>query len=69
MIIKADEAITELLGWSAEEMLGHRTIDFIHPDDKALAIDNWMEMLAPAARAAACACATAAATGRGSGSR
>ena len=46
VIIKADEAITELLGWSAEELLGHRTVEFIHPDDKALAIDNWMEMLA-----------------------
>ena len=46
VIIKTDEAITELLGWSAEELIGHRTVDFIHPDDKALAIDNWMEMLA-----------------------
>ena len=27
-------------------MVGHRSIEFIHPDDHALAIDNWMEMLA-----------------------
>jgi diguanylate cyclase (GGDEF)-like protein/PAS domain S-box-containing protein len=46
VIIKADEAIVELLGWSAEELIGSRTVDFLHPDDRALAIDNWMEMLA-----------------------
>jgi diguanylate cyclase (GGDEF)-like protein/PAS domain S-box-containing protein len=45
-IIKIDDAMTEILGWSAEEMEGHRSIEFIHRDDHALAIDNWMEMLA-----------------------
>jgi diguanylate cyclase (GGDEF)-like protein/PAS domain S-box-containing protein len=45
-IIKSDEAITQLLGWSAEDLEGHRSIEFIHPDDHALALDNWMEMLA-----------------------
>jgi diguanylate cyclase (GGDEF)-like protein/PAS domain S-box-containing protein len=45
-IVKIDEAITQILGWSAEEMEGRRSIEFIHPDDHALAIDNWMEMLA-----------------------
>jgi diguanylate cyclase (GGDEF)-like protein/PAS domain S-box-containing protein len=41
-----DVAMTQILGWSAEEMEGHRSIEFIHPDDHALAIDNWMQMLA-----------------------
>ena len=45
-ILKADEAITKILGWSAEELEGHRTVEFIHPDDHALAVDNWVEMLA-----------------------
>jgi diguanylate cyclase (GGDEF)-like protein/PAS domain S-box-containing protein len=45
-ITKTDEAITQLLGWTAEELHGHRSIEFIHPDDHALALDNWMEMLA-----------------------
>jgi len=45
-IIKSDDAITQILGWSAEELEGHRSIEFIHPDDHALALDNWMEMLA-----------------------
>jgi len=46
VIVQVDEAITRILGWSAGEMQGRRTLDFIHPDDHPLAIDNWMEMLA-----------------------
>jgi diguanylate cyclase (GGDEF)-like protein/PAS domain S-box-containing protein len=45
-ITKTDVAITQILGWSREEMEGRRSIEFIHRDDHALAIDNWMEMLA-----------------------
>ena len=44
-VIKIDEAITEILGWEPQEMEGHRSIEFIHPDDHGLAIDNWMEMI------------------------
>jgi len=46
VITEIDEAITLILGWSAAEMIGRRSIEFIHADDHALAIDNWMEMLA-----------------------
>ena len=45
-IVKIDETVTQILGWTAEEMEGHRSVEFIHPDDQALAIDNWLEMLA-----------------------
>ena len=45
-ILKVDEAITKILGWSPEELLGHRTVEFIHPDDRELAVANWVEMLA-----------------------
>ncbi len=45
-ILEIDDALTQILGWSAEEIVGHRSIEFMHPDDHALAIDNWMEMLA-----------------------
>ncbi len=44
-VVELDAALTQILGWSAEEMVGHRSIEFIHPDDHALAIDNWMDML------------------------
>ena len=45
-IIEVDEAITQILGWSAQELVGRRTLDLVHPDDHALAIENWMHMLA-----------------------
>ena len=45
-ILKVDGAMMQILGWSSEEMVGRRSIEFIHPDDHALAVDNWMEMLA-----------------------
>ena len=48
VILTIDEAITKILGWSAEEMTGRRSIEFIHPDDRELAVDNWIEMLASA---------------------
>jgi diguanylate cyclase (GGDEF)-like protein/PAS domain S-box-containing protein len=45
-LVYVDEAIQQILGWKSEEMLGHRSLEFVHPDDHALAIDNWMQMLA-----------------------
>jgi diguanylate cyclase (GGDEF)-like protein/PAS domain S-box-containing protein len=45
-IVGVSGAMSEILGWSADELLGHRSLDFVHPDDHSLAIDNWMEMLA-----------------------
>jgi diguanylate cyclase (GGDEF)-like protein/PAS domain S-box-containing protein len=46
IIMKIDEAATKILGWSAAEMEGRRSTEFIHPDDHPLAVDNWMQMLA-----------------------
>jgi diguanylate cyclase (GGDEF)-like protein/PAS domain S-box-containing protein len=46
IIVKTDEALSEILGWRSEEMVGRRSLEFIHPEDHALAVDNWMEMLA-----------------------
>ncbi|HXB14112.1 MAG TPA: diguanylate cyclase [Solirubrobacteraceae bacterium] len=45
-LVHIDEAITQILGWEPEDMLGHRSLEFVHQDDHALAIDNWMQMLA-----------------------
>lgn len=44
VFIEVDAATTELLGWSADELLGRRTIDLVHPDDTERAIDGWMAM-------------------------
>ncbi len=46
VIVAVDEAATRILGWSAAELIGHRSVEFIHPDDHARAIGNWMDMLA-----------------------
>ena len=45
VIMDVDEATTQLLGWTPEEMIGLRGSDFMHPDDRPLAVDNWIEML------------------------
>lgn len=45
-ILSIDDATTILLGWSPEEMIGQRTLEFVHPDDQSRAVDNWMEMMA-----------------------
>ncbi len=45
IIIWIDQALSQILGWSAEELIGRRVIEFVHPDDRELGILNWMEML------------------------
>lgn len=42
---EVDDATTELLGWSREEMVGRRSLEFIHPEDQDLAVASWMELL------------------------
>lgn len=41
-ILAVDEATTSLLGWTAAELVGRSTVEFVHPDDLRRAIDNWM---------------------------
>ena len=44
--VAVDDATQQILGWSAEEMIGRRSLELIHPDDQELAIRSWMVMLA-----------------------
>lgn len=44
-IVAVDDATTVMLGWDRDELVGRQTLDFIHPDDQARAIDNWMEFI------------------------
>jgi diguanylate cyclase (GGDEF)-like protein/PAS domain S-box-containing protein len=46
IIAAIDERVPRMLGWTAEEMVGARSLDFIHPDDQERALTNWLEMLA-----------------------
>jgi diguanylate cyclase (GGDEF)-like protein/PAS domain S-box-containing protein len=45
ILIEVDEAATAILGWSKEDLLGRRSLDFIHPDDHDRAIASWIAML------------------------
>jgi diguanylate cyclase (GGDEF)-like protein/PAS domain S-box-containing protein len=45
VFIEVDEAITKILGWTAADMVGLRSLEFIHPEDHDRAIDSWMQML------------------------
>lgn len=45
VFVEVDDATTALLGWSREEMVGRRSLEFIHPDDRDLAVASWMEVL------------------------
>ena len=45
VFLEVDEATTRILGWNAADMVGHRSLDFIHPEDHDRAIESWMQML------------------------
>lgn len=42
IILAVDAATTLMLGWEAADLVGRRSLEFIHPDDHLRAIDNWM---------------------------
>lgn len=46
IFLEVDDATLQILGWSAAELIGQRSLEFIHPDDAELAIKSWMAMLA-----------------------
>jgi len=45
VILEVDEATFDILGGGADDLVGKTSLDFIHPDDQELAVDNWMQML------------------------
>jgi diguanylate cyclase (GGDEF)-like protein/PAS domain S-box-containing protein len=45
VITGVDDAVTILLGWEADELIGRRSIELMHPDDHPAAVDNWLQML------------------------
>lgn len=49
-ILEIDEATTFLLGWEPHEMVGERSLEFIHPDDQPLAIESWFQMFSGSGR-------------------
>jgi diguanylate cyclase (GGDEF)-like protein/PAS domain S-box-containing protein len=45
MIRFADDRICQILHYDVDDLVGTRSLDLIHPEDQARAIDAWMEML------------------------
>jgi diguanylate cyclase (GGDEF)-like protein/PAS domain S-box-containing protein len=45
MVTSIDERVTRMLGWTANEMLGCRSTEFMHPDDHKRALASWMDLL------------------------
>jgi diguanylate cyclase (GGDEF)-like protein/PAS domain S-box-containing protein len=45
VITAIDEAATQILGWQPEQIVGRRSLEFIHPEDQERSISNWLEML------------------------
>ena len=46
VITSVNDATAAILGWQTDEIVGHRSLEFEHPEDRPLAIDNWIHMLA-----------------------
>ncbi|HEU5034704.1 MAG TPA: sensor domain-containing diguanylate cyclase, partial [Mycobacteriales bacterium] len=46
VVVEVDDAVSLMLGWTREQLLTTRTLDFLDPDDHTLAISSWMSMLA-----------------------
>jgi diguanylate cyclase (GGDEF)-like protein/PAS domain S-box-containing protein len=42
--LEIDKATTALLGWTEDDLLGHMTAEFMHPDDMERAVEGWIEM-------------------------
>jgi len=70
VFLEVDDATTRILGWAASDLVGHRSLEFLHPEDQDRAIESWMQLLSePDLEQARCRCATAALMAGGSGSR
>ncbi|WP_214402521.1 GGDEF domain-containing protein [Pseudonocardia lacus] len=46
VITGVDERATRMVGWSAAEMVGRSSLEFVHPDDHERAIGQWLELRA-----------------------
>jgi diguanylate cyclase (GGDEF)-like protein/PAS domain S-box-containing protein len=46
VILDVDERTTRMLGWSADELVGVKALDLVHPEDQERAVGQWLEMRA-----------------------
>ena len=45
IITYVDEGITDMLGWTPEQLVGQPSTKFLHPEDQPAGIAMWMEMI------------------------
>jgi PAS domain S-box-containing protein len=45
LIIDVEGAIGDVLGWTAEDLIGQASTSFIHPEDQPSAVAAWFEMI------------------------
>jgi len=45
VVASCDEGIEAALGWRADQLVGRRTLDFVHPDDRDPSVVGWVSML------------------------
>src|SRR5690242_11029033 len=45
VILRVNGPLTQVLGWSEPEMLGKRSLEFIHPQDHDAALTGWAQLL------------------------
>src|SRR5579862_2430936 len=45
VIVSVDDHITDVLGWEPEQLVGHPSTEFVHPEDQPVALATWFEMM------------------------
>jgi PAS domain S-box-containing protein len=45
VVTACDDSVLNILGMSEDELVGRRSLEFVHPDDHQRAIANWMDLL------------------------
>jgi diguanylate cyclase (GGDEF)-like protein/PAS domain S-box-containing protein len=44
-VLDCDDAFTQMLGYTAEELIGSSVLDQIHPEDQGRAVEGWLAVL------------------------
>ena len=45
LVLDCDDAFMQMFGYAAEDVIGERVIDHIHPDDQGRAVEGWLQMV------------------------
>ena len=45
IVLDCDDAFTQMMGYTAQELIGHSVLDQIHPEDQPRTVEGWLAML------------------------